>query len=86
MIKAMTQEGFIFISSSGNNGPEYQTINYPGDLYEVITIGSMDPMRQQVSDFSSRGPVRGESINLVDIVKPAVLTIGEGIFRDSSLA
>jgi hypothetical protein len=39
----MSSLGYVFISSSGNDGPFYSSINYPGVLDEVITVGSIDP-------------------------------------------
>jgi len=36
----MTEKGTLFIVASGNEGPSFGTINFPGELLEVLTIGA----------------------------------------------
>ncbi len=55
----MTQEGFIFICPAGNDGPKYASINYPGSLDYVITVGSFKLLDETLSQFSSKGPRGG---------------------------
>ncbi len=35
----MSSMGTIFIVSSGNDGPFFGSINFPGDMLEVLTVG-----------------------------------------------
>jgi minor extracellular serine protease Vpr len=39
-LKEVAQNGILIIVSSGNDGPSYGTINFPGNLPYVITVGN----------------------------------------------
>lgn len=54
-INELTAAGVIVISAIGNEGPFQGTLNNPGDLINVIGIGSLDPTLSSVASFSSRG-------------------------------
>jgi subtilisin family serine protease/WD40 repeat protein len=66
--------GIIPVVAAGNSGPEPSTIGSPGSHPLALTIGATD-VDDQVAPFSSRGPVRtdtGELIIKPDIVAPGV--------------
>lgn len=77
----MVKNGFIFIVAGGNDGPKYMSINFPGNMDEVITVGSFDPIKLKVSDFSSRGPWVSLNLFSMDLVKPNLLVLGEEFYH-----
>ena len=38
-LNELTKKGVIIIASAGNDGPSYGTINFPGNLPFVISVG-----------------------------------------------
>ena len=54
-IHELTANGIIVVASIGNEGPFQGTINNPGDLIDVIGVGSHDQTGTKTSQFSSRG-------------------------------
>jgi serine protease AprX len=61
MIRAAIADGFTFVFSAGNNGPDKNSVGWPGAMGNVITVGSTEktaakPGQYAMSDFSSRGP------------------------------
>ena len=73
--------GIAVVVSSGNSGPDSQTVMKPGDDPFVITVGSSnDEGSVNVGDdmvpvFSSRGPTRVDGLAKPDVVSPGVHTI-----------
>lgn len=71
--------GVVVVAAAGNNGPNPQTIDSPGDAFNVITVGAIDDHNTQsihddiVAGFSSRGPT-GD-----DRTKPDAMAPGENI-------
>ncbi|WP_372368323.1 S8 family serine peptidase [Candidatus Uabimicrobium sp. HlEnr_7] len=60
------------VVAAGDNGPQLSTIQNPGSISSVITVGAIDD-RQQLAQFSSRGPTeRGGE-------KPEIVAPGVGI-------
>jgi subtilisin family serine protease len=59
--------------AAGNSGPGARTIATPGVSTQVITVGASDD-RDQVADFSSRGPTV-DGFEKPDIVAPGVKII-----------
>lgn len=49
----MIEQGLIVVAAIGNDGPEYGTISNPGDMVEVIGVGSLNG--DVISTFTSRG-------------------------------
>ena len=57
MIRAAIGKGFIFVFSAGNNGPDKNSVGWPGAMGNVITVGStLKTAPYAMSSFSSRGP------------------------------
>jgi hypothetical protein len=42
----MNRKGFIFFVAAGNDGPNPMTINFPGNMLEVITVGSYNILNE----------------------------------------
>lgn len=66
--------GIFVIVSTGNDGPNCETINAPLALYDsVFSVGAID-QKGNIADFSSRGPVTvdGSGRMKPDIVAPGV--------------
>jgi subtilisin family serine protease len=57
------------VVAAGNYGPNSGTITSPGDAEYVITVGAIDK-NNEISYFSSRGPVNG--VSKPDVVAPGV--------------
>jgi len=51
VIKELTEYGIIFSVAAGNDGAE-KTINTPGWLEDVLTVGAFDPITGKLADFS----------------------------------
>ena len=51
----LSAKGVVIVSAIGNEGPFQGTLNNPGDLINVIGVGSLDEDNAQVAAFSSRG-------------------------------
>ncbi len=57
MIRAAIARKFIFVFSAGNNGPDANSVGWPGAMGNVITVGStVKTAGYGMSGFSSRGP------------------------------
>lgn len=54
-------------------------MNNPGDLYNVIGVGSLDLSEQKVAPFSSRGMSTWSLLDGFGIIKPDILTFGTNI-------
>jgi len=61
----------IPVAAAGNSGPGSGTIEMPGALEEVLTVGAYDPITGKVAQFSSRGPTKWNTIK-PDIIMPGV--------------
>ena len=55
-IKEIVNSGTIVISAAGNDGPGLGTLNNPGDMIEIISVGALGPDLNSAAIFSSRGP------------------------------
>jgi subtilisin family serine protease len=82
--------GIVAIVAAGNSGPSDNSVGSPGSARKAITVGATfkkdytgsfwsdsDPKKDQITNFSSRGPVRwGETnqlLNKPDVVAPGAL-------------
>jgi len=66
--------GIFVVVSTGNDGPNCETIESPLSLYDsVFSVGAIDESGN-VADFSSRGPVTADGSDRIkpDIVAPGV--------------
>jgi subtilisin family serine protease len=81
VVAAVRAAGILVVAAAGNSGPGCSTIGMPPAIYEqVFSVGSTSSS-DQVSGFSSRGPV---DIDGSGGLKPEVSAPGEGI-RSSTL-
>jgi len=64
--------GVVFVTSAGNEGPGAGTVTSPATSSKVIAVGATKK-NKVISDFSSRGPGPG------GIIKPDVVAPGEGL-------
>lgn len=81
-IQELISKGVILVAAIGNEGPEYGTLSNPGDMIEVIGVGSVNDKKgkeKQVSGFSSRGMRIQDIQDGIGILKPDILTFGENI-------
>src|SRR3989344_6081919 len=87
-IDNVVNAGIIAVVAAGNSGPSSGTINSPGTARNAITVGAtykkdysglywldQDPIVNQITSFSSRGPVIWNEgyINKPDIVAPGAI-------------
>ena len=79
---ALWQQGIVVVASSGNSGPESESIMSPGISPNIITVGGADTEKEniEIAEFSSRGPAEG--YNKPDIIAPAVNITCCGISDD----
>lgn len=75
-INELTAHGVIVVSAIGNEGPFHGTLNNPGDLVNVIGVGSLDQTESKVASFSSRGMTTWSLLDGFGILKPDILTYG----------
>lgn len=54
-LKQLWDAGVIVVVSSGNDGPDYYTINSPGNVLECMTVGASST-DEYLMAFSSEGP------------------------------
>ncbi len=56
MVGAAVRKGLTFVFAAGNNGPEDETVSWPGALGSVITVAATSKAQPYaVASFSSRG-------------------------------
>ena len=68
--EALWKCGITVVAAAGNSGPERETIKSPGNNPHIITVGGYDENKNEIADFSSRGPtIFGFK---PDLVAPAV--------------
>ena len=78
-INELTANGVIVVSAIGNEGPYQGTLNNPGDLVNVIGVGSLDLTLQNVAAYSSRGMATWSLLQGAGLMKPDLLTSGAQI-------
>ncbi len=78
-INELTANGVIIVSAIGNEGPFQGTLNNPGDLINVIGIGSLDYSQTNVATFSSRGMTTWSLLDGIGNMKPDLITAGSSI-------
>jgi len=74
-IKEAARKGIFVIAASGDDGPDYLTVMSPGGGAAAFCVGAYDTKKQEIPDFSGRGP----SLDLLtkpDIVAPGVGVVG----------
>ena len=77
LINIASNYNILIIASSGNEGPSYGTISFPGVLPNVLTIGSLSKEIFSVYKYSSRGPAILDKNTLIP--KPNTFAPGEDI-------
>ena len=74
-VKSLSELGVVAVFAAGNNGSGASTINTPASCPESIAVGATD-VNDQLTSFSSRGPVRWKNLTLV---KPEISAPGKDI-------
>lgn len=64
-------QNVIPVVAAGNSGARIRTINSPGSLPNVLTIGAYDEIQGMIAPFSSRGPTMWGDVK-PDVVAPGV--------------
>ena len=77
LITIASNQNIIIIASSGNEGPSFGTITFPGILPNVLTIGSVSNEIFSIYRYSSRGPAMLDKNTLIE--KPNTYAPGEDI-------
>ncbi len=67
---AAMDNGVVFVTSAGNDGPGDSTVTSPATSAKVIAVGATDKYNKAITSFSSRGPGPG------GIIKPNVVAPG----------
>jgi serine protease AprX len=65
--------GVVFTTSAGNEGPGASTVTSPATSAKVIAVGATSKYNKQIATFSSRGPGPG------GIIKPDIVAPGDNI-------
>jgi subtilisin family serine protease len=63
--------GIVVVIAAGNSGSSAGTVNAPGCMEEVITVGAIDSSGK-IASFSSRGPTQEGGFEKPDVVGPGV--------------
>lgn len=82
--EVLWNNGIVVVTAGGNSGPESSTIMSPGTSRRVITVGSLDSVKNgeiKVADFSSRGPIN--NCYKPDMVLPGVDIISCSVFEQT---
>jgi len=71
-VEHLRNAGQMFVVSAGNEGPQCDTIWAPANADAAFSVGAIDPLTGQITDFSSRGPVLGDGSGRIkpDVVAP----------------
>ncbi|TFF84595.1 hypothetical protein EU524_00840 [Candidatus Thorarchaeota archaeon] len=72
-IREATEDGIFVVTAAGDDGPDYLTIMSPGGSAEAFCVGAYDTDKQEIPDFSGRGP----SLGL--LTKPDIVAHGVGV-------
>lgn len=75
VIASLSEMGITSVFAAGNSGSGAETINTPASCPMSISVGATD-RNDQLTDFSSRGPVRWKNQTLI---KPEVSAPGKDI-------
>lgn len=78
-IAELTAAGVIIVSAIGNDGPTQGSSENPGDLIEVIGVGSLTAEFDAPAAFTSRGMTKSVQGLGIGIPKPDLLLPGENI-------
>jgi len=78
-IAELTAAGIIVVSAIGNDGPTQGSSENPGDLIEVVGVGSLSADFDAPAAFTSRGMTKSAQGLGIGIPKPDLLLPGENI-------
>jgi len=77
VMQKVVDAGIIPAIAAGNSGPDENTVNAPGNMPQVLTVGAYDPIDGKIAEFSSRGPTNWGDVK-PDVIAPGV-DINSGI-------
>jgi subtilisin family serine protease len=80
-VNALRQAGIVVVVSAGNSGSSCASVSNPPAIYpSSLTVGSLDYETDQISGFSSRGPVTydGDTYLKPDITAPGENSAPQG--------
>jgi subtilisin family serine protease len=69
--KLSADKGVLFAIAAGNEGSGSGTVGSPGSADAALTVGAVDD-KDELADFSSRGPRIGDSAIKPDVTAPGV--------------
>lgn len=82
--KLSAEKGVLFAIAAGNEGDGAGTVGSPGSADAALTVGAVDD-KDELADFSSRGPRVGDGAVKPDVTAPGVDTTA-AIPSDSLIA
>lgn len=74
-VREAAEKGIFVVSAAGDDGPDYLTIMSPGGSAAAFTVGAYDTEKQEIPDFSGRGPSL-DMLTKPDLVAPGVGIVG----------
>jgi subtilisin family serine protease len=96
VMQKLDQSGMLLAVAAGNSGPQGGTIDTPGALPNVITVGSYNAVGNvsnsmfgaagEVSGFSSRGPAYVTEVKPDTIAPGAIIDSGVSPFSEMALS
>lgn len=75
-VQNLSNLGIVPVFSAGNDGPDAGTVKVPGACPLALTVGATDD-DENIADFSSRGPVRWKT---VELMKPDISAHGVEVY------
>src|SRR5574341_1292771 len=75
-VEHLRNAGQMFVVSAGNDGPACDTVGPPANADAAFSVGSVNPFSDELSIFSSRGPILNDGSGRI---KPDVAAPGEAI-------
>ena len=78
VFQKVLEHNIIPVVAAGNSGAKIQTINSPGSMPNVLTVGAFNPIKGGIAPYSSRGPTLWNEIK-PDVVAPGTYIDGAAV-------
>ena len=84
VVNTLATNGTLVCVANGNAGPGDGTVGDPGCARGALSVGAWDTFKNQIAEFSSRGPTPNYSFCPDDQVKPDVVAPGVDLYSGTS--